>query len=218
MLKKNVEIDNEKDRKRMLEKVKEETDYIYIGESSRSAHERGTEHSKDYEYLRVRSHMLKHVVLKHGDSHPNDVEFRMKIVSQHQTAFERQISEAVRIRRNLGDRLMNSKQEYNRCYIPKISIKKSENDDEKDPGIEQENKAKETIKMMKNKWRRKQDEKDEKENDENKRPMKRMKLEEEPNSSDSHNGRNLDSNGEIRGDTGDDSKNGDIFTKKSPKK
>ena len=63
---------------------------------------------------------------------------------------------------------MNSKQEYNRCYIPKISIKTNEIDDKKDPRIEQENKAKETIKMMKNKWRRKQDEKDEKENDDTK--------------------------------------------------
>ena len=45
----------------------------------------------------------------------------------------------------MGPRLMNSKQEYNRCYIPKIMVKRNEKE-EIDPHIVREN---ETIKKMK---------------------------------------------------------------------
>ena len=58
---------------------------------------------------------------------PENVEFRMKIISSHFTAFNRQISEAVRINRNMGPYLLNSKAEYNRSSLPtiKTSEKKS---------------------------------------------------------------------------------------------
>ena len=99
--------------KRKIEETIEREDYEYIGETSRSANERGVEHCKDYEHFRLRSHMLKHAVSIHPDIDPSKVEFGMKIVSQHRTAFERQLAEAVLIRRKLGDKLMNSRQEYN---------------------------------------------------------------------------------------------------------
>ena len=56
--------------------------------------------------------MLKHIVTKHPEKHPDEIEFCIKIVSHHNTSFERQLTEAVMIRRNLGDKLLNSKQEY----------------------------------------------------------------------------------------------------------
>ena len=41
--------------------------FKYIGESNRSAYERGWEHLNDLTTLNPRSHMLKHVVLHHPD-------------------------------------------------------------------------------------------------------------------------------------------------------
>ena len=122
--KENVEKlgDTENNKRKMQEQIEKE-DYVYIGESSRSANERGLEHIKDLEYLRDKSHMLKHAVMKHPEMHPSEVEFGMDIVSQHKTAFERQLTEAVQIRRRLGEKLLNSKLEHNRCYIPKIVVK-----------------------------------------------------------------------------------------------
>ena len=97
--------------------------FIYIGETSRSSYERGNEHMKDLEFKRHRSHMLKHVVNHHPTSNPDHIKFGMKILSSHKTAFERQIREAVLIEKFAGPKLMNSKLEYDRCSIPRISMK-----------------------------------------------------------------------------------------------
>ena len=69
--------------------------------------------------------MIRHAVLVHPEVHPHEVEFRMTTVSQHKTAFERQIAEAVAIdrERKLGTTLLNSKGEYNRCVIHKLDTR-----------------------------------------------------------------------------------------------
>ena len=46
--------------------------------------------------------MLKHSVQYHPELHPSEVDFRIKILSYHRSAFERQVTEAVLIRRNMG--------------------------------------------------------------------------------------------------------------------
>ena len=120
------------DDKRKRVDPEDDADDVYIGETGRSAMERGLEHSKDLEYYRSKSHMLKHIVDKHEDIDPELVEFRMKVIIQHKTAFERQISEAVQIRRNAGPFLLNSKLEYNRCFIPKIVVKRDEKPEKAD--------------------------------------------------------------------------------------
>ena len=79
------------------EKEKYTIDYKYIWKTARSSYECGIEHSKYIEFCRDRSHMLKHIVMKHHDMLHTDLEFRMRIVRQHKTAFERQIAEAVLI-------------------------------------------------------------------------------------------------------------------------
>ena len=58
---------------------------------------------------------------------PEKVEFRMKVLTNHFTAFNRQVTEAVKINRNAGIFLMNSKSEYSRSLLPsvKTSDKKS---------------------------------------------------------------------------------------------
>ena len=47
--------------------------YKYIGESSRSAFERGWEHANDMAQLRITSHMLKHAVSVHPEKDMNEV-------------------------------------------------------------------------------------------------------------------------------------------------
>ena len=104
---------------KMLKAEVELRTYRYIGETSRSAQERGEEHLRDLRDLDPGSHFLKHIVIHHMSA-PETVEFRMKILSSHYTAFSRQITEAVRINRNKGSYLLNSKSEYNRNSLPCI--------------------------------------------------------------------------------------------------
>ena len=49
---------------------------------------------------------------------------------------------------------MNSKKEYNRCYMPEISIKKDEKDEKKDPMLEAEDSALEIIRKMQPTWKK----------------------------------------------------------------
>ena len=142
--------DEKKSRKRKVKETRNEEvqKFKYIGETSRSAFERGVEHYKDLEFTRPNSHMLKHAVIHHPDLDPRMIDFRMKILSIHQTAFERQIREAVMIHKYTGTRLMNSKTEYNRCSIPRIVMKTGNKDSEKDIMIEIEKTADERIKNM----------------------------------------------------------------------
>ena len=111
-------------KKRKFEKVTEVGLYYrYIGETSRSAYERGGEHQKDLEFRRPKSHLLRHCVEKHPDLLPEKVDFRMKILSTHKSAFERQLREAVVLDYFAGPQIMNSKMEYTRCGIPKLELK-----------------------------------------------------------------------------------------------
>ena len=98
--------------------------------------------------------MLKHVALHHKGRRPEEIVFKMRIRSQHKTAFERQITEAVLIRKYAGPYLMNSKKEYNRCYIPQIEVKKNPNETKKDPMLEAEENALEIIRKMESVWKK----------------------------------------------------------------
>ena len=115
----------EKERKKK-ENVKRDFIVKYIGETVRSAYERGLEHVADYENLNERSHMLKHYVLEHqGKIKMNELEFGMRVRESYNTAIERQVGEAVSIsveKRN-GKKLLNSKAEYNRCTLPRLCTK-----------------------------------------------------------------------------------------------
>ena len=71
----------------------------YIGESSRSAYERGYEHLDKLATLSSQSHMLKHQLDKHEHLDMKSVQWGMFILDFKRSAFERQISEAVTIHR-----------------------------------------------------------------------------------------------------------------------
>ena len=111
----------------------------YIGETNRSAFERGWEHQNDYENLSTKSHMLKHAVETHPHEDPKQIQFGMKVVRFTKSSFERQILESVEIQSNRQHHLLNSRSEFNRCAVPRMmcklgdkSFKKNEQEIEKD--------------------------------------------------------------------------------------
>ena len=95
--------------------------FKYIGETSRSAYERGWEHMNDMASLKSTSHMLKHVVSSHPEQDMEKVEFGMKVLKYTQTSFERQIRESVIIQsERTKHNILNSRSEYNRCSLPRL--------------------------------------------------------------------------------------------------
>ena len=98
----------EKKEEKMILEIYEEEDqqreaskkirlFKYIGESSRSPYERGLEHLRDLEELKKDSHMLKHFFSEHEREEIKDMEFGMRVLKTHKTAYDRQISESVTI-------------------------------------------------------------------------------------------------------------------------
>ena len=114
----NLELD-EKDK---LERTRNINNFKYIGETSRSAFERGWEHSNDLAKLSTRSHMLKHIVITHPDENIENVKFGMRVIKFCTTSFERQILESVTIQQERKKHtLLNSRTEYNRCSLPRLT-------------------------------------------------------------------------------------------------
>ena len=68
------------------------------------------------------SHMLKHQTEAHGDM-DEPVDFSMKVLRKHMSAFKRQIHEAVLVEIHESEGIMNSKGIYNRCSLPRLSVK-----------------------------------------------------------------------------------------------
>ena len=101
---------------------------LYIGESSRSANERGGEHEDDFAKQREDSHQFKHTENDHQGLTPPKFEFR--VVGTFQSAMTRQIAEAVRIRRE-GDVILNSKGVFNRCKLPRLTVEGGEKEEER---------------------------------------------------------------------------------------
>ena len=94
---------------------------IYVGETCRSIQERAIEHQDAYKKEKEDSHMTKHWALHHqGEEKPK---FIFKIVKFYQTALSRQVGEAVRIaKRGRDGGVLNSKGEFNRCKIVRLSL------------------------------------------------------------------------------------------------
>ena len=68
--------------------------------------------------------MLKHYIERHNNVELKEMKFSVKVLRSYFSAFERQIGESVYINHYLkqGIELMNSKNEYNRCIIPRIGV------------------------------------------------------------------------------------------------
>ena len=94
---------------------------VYIGESSRSAYERGFEHLNNYTSLNSKSQMLKHAVEDHSEMELDDVKWGMFILEYKRTSFERQIGEAVKIKEAASrTKILNSRSEWNQSSLPSL--------------------------------------------------------------------------------------------------
>ena len=93
---------------------------IYVGESGRSLYERGKEHWRAFRNKEDDSHILKHHVIHHGGV--GEPSFHLRPIRFLKTALTRQISEAVRIANWGEERIINSKGEYNRCKVGRLTL------------------------------------------------------------------------------------------------
>ena len=126
--------------------------FKYIGESNRSGYERGVEHYKQFMRLDKRSHILKHYLKYHKNIPKEKLVVGMRIRASFKSAIERQISEAVAIAREEDSvtELMNSKAEYNRCKLPRLTAKTfEEQEKEVEATKEEEREIKSEIRNLK---------------------------------------------------------------------
>ena len=103
-----------------LGRSQEPREGIYVGETSRSLHERALEHERDAKAFSPKSHIVKHWMISHPVL-PNPPEMEFTISARFKDCLSRQIGEALKI--NLSkDILLNSKSEYNSNSLNRISI------------------------------------------------------------------------------------------------
>ena len=104
-------------KKGELDKIKDDTPAVYIGETCRTVYERSKEHWGAWRSGKEESHQETD---HGGDGSPK---FMMRVVTYHKSALSRQIGEAVRIgRRGVAGMVQNSKSEFNRCRMPRLII------------------------------------------------------------------------------------------------
>ena len=99
---------------------------IYVGETARSICERGAEHWRGYKEKAEDSHIYKHHVIHHGGV--GEPSFHLRPVRFFKTALSRQISEAVWIQMWGEERILNSRAEFNRCKIGRLTIGEEEDE------------------------------------------------------------------------------------------
>ena len=133
-------MEGEQEEEKWAELLKRMKIHKYIGETSRSAYERGLEHQKDLEDMKIESHMLKHYIENHEDIEIRDMEFGMRIVRKPRTAFNRQIAVSVMIQSNKNHHILNSKSEYNRRALPRLVTRIGEESLEKIEKLRREEK------------------------------------------------------------------------------
>ena len=125
-------VESEDDDEEKMKKIRMMKVPKYIGESGRSAYERGLEHLNNLARLSSTSHMLRHMVEAHPNEQFEDVKWGMFILKYLRTAFERQIEEAVHIQQNIEDGvLLNSKAEYNQSSLPRLVTRIGDREAEK---------------------------------------------------------------------------------------
>ena len=74
--------------------------------------------------MKIDNHMLKNFLEKHEGENMEEIKFGMKILKTARSAFERQIAESVLIQTEKRDNyILNSKSEYNRCALPRLTAK-----------------------------------------------------------------------------------------------
>ena len=133
----NREFTNGNKRPREIEVMKEEKKdrkekiVNYVGETSRSGYERSKEHFNDFDKMYKRSHILRHYLEYHKNIKLEDLDMRIRVLGRYKSAFEQQLRESVWLNRYLreGVEILNSKNEYNRCSIPRLGLSMIESDE-----------------------------------------------------------------------------------------
>ena len=135
-----------------MEQTNSEIASIYVGESSRSIKERGGEHWRDYKNNSQKSHILKHQQIHHPHQEPK---FVLRAVSFFKTALERQVGEAVRIRRRGGEgAVLNSKSEFDRCRIPRLVVEEQDLEKNSEMELQREQEIAEHLDKEQRDWER----------------------------------------------------------------
>ena len=105
------------------------TPSVYVGETSRSLRERMQEHSDDARNDTEGSHIANHLKSVHpqewkelGAERDGWQHFSVIIVKTHQSAFRRQLHEAVSIKIQPGT-VPNNQEEYNRCLVLTLELR-----------------------------------------------------------------------------------------------
>ena len=126
---------------------------LYVGESSRSVQERAGEHWGAARRGEDESHMVRHQKQVHPGAPP---QFYFKVISTHRTALSRQVKEAIRIKKRGGaGGVLNSKSEFNRCYIPRMVVEEEEESSKMDRLAREQTEKEETklaLEQMDETW------------------------------------------------------------------
>ena len=126
---KEIEEKSEEKEEEIKRMMKNRKAFKYIGETSRSIYERTWEHTNSMKQLQPSSHMLKHILEEHGEEEIENVEFGARVMRFAKTAFDRQVMESVLIQEEREQHhILNSKSEYNRCSLPRLTAKLGENE------------------------------------------------------------------------------------------
>ena len=64
---------------------------------------------------------MKHLSDCHPDSRPEEIKFGMSVIKHHRSSFDRMVFESVLIFRD-GENVLNSKSEFSRCQVPRLSV------------------------------------------------------------------------------------------------
>ena len=108
------------EEKPSIQKEEKTREGIYIGESSRSLHERSLEHLRDARKFSKKSHIAKHWMLAHPTINIMPT-FSFKTTQKHNDCLSRQVGEAMKIYFS-KDHLLNSKNEYLQNCISRLVV------------------------------------------------------------------------------------------------
>ena len=120
---------------------------VYIGETSRTIHERALEHLKDASSFSQKSHQVKHWMNSHQEENIQPA-FRIRTVQKYRDCLSRQIGEALRIYYS-KDQLLNSKNEYVQNCISRVVANEESWEKKERERREEEEDEKEKLKLEK---------------------------------------------------------------------
>ena len=103
-------------------KIECECEDQYIGETARNGYSRGKEHLNSLAKQSDDSVLYRHIKEKHHDNSTQIPKFKMTILSNHKTALDRQVAEAVLIGRVPHDKLMNKKNEWGHAKVVRSTL------------------------------------------------------------------------------------------------